>query len=217
MRGMTIRAIAVVSLCGALAACGGSHHRTSAATNNLVPPTPTGPGAPTPAPPVSDLAMVSGPAAKQIAQTAVAFYRAAWQNRGAEACALFSPTGKAGFMRAAKVSFPQSINQFSTCTEAMAIYNASLVTSVQNLQQDDPQVSGDGLNNVKIGRIQVHGSTATAIGPLNALPVVNPKQLNFVNIGGRWFINGSYSLSKSNLPKILAEAKKGAKKVPPGR
>ena len=117
-------------------------------------------------------------------------------------------------MRAAAVSFPASINKYSTCKEAMEIYNASLTTSISQLQNADPSVSGAALNNVTIGKIKLHGDVATAIGPLNALPMVNPKQISLVRIDGRWLIDGSYSLSKSNLPALLKRAEAEGKLKP---
>jgi hypothetical protein len=203
----TFRGAAALAVIGAIGGCGGAtHHRSSSSD------TTTGAAAP-----ANDLVMLSGSPQQQISETAAAFYRDASTDHATAACALFSPAGRAGFMRAAKVSFPQSINQFSTCKEAMEIYYASLTASVQNLQQGDPTVSDSGLRNARIGDIHIHGDSATAIGPLNGLPVVNPKQLSFVRIGGIWRVNGSYSLSKSNLPQLLAKAnKQHLKKVPKG-
>jgi hypothetical protein len=158
--------------------------------------------------PVSALQPLTGSARRQITETIAAFYRAAWQNDATHACGLFSPAGRAGFMRAAAISFPQSVNQFSTCTKAMQIYNASLGVSISNLQQSDPTVSGAALNHVNAGNITIKGITASAIAPLNAEPMINPKLIMLVRAGGRWLINGSQSLSKSDLPKILAQARK---------
>jgi hypothetical protein len=196
---VVVRALAVPAIAAALAGCGGSSHHTgtTAATQNAT----------VRAAPVSDLALVTGPPAQQITETIVAFYRAASQNDAARACSLFSPAGAAGFLRAAKISFPASINQFSTCTKAMEIYNASLTASISQLQQSDPAVSGAALDNVRVASISVRGVTATVLAPVNAEPMINPKLISLVRSGGRWLINGSESLNKSNLPQILAQAR----------
>jgi hypothetical protein len=184
--------------------CGTSHHKAAVAKTTSAS---LAAGAnPVAAPPFTDAALSTGTAQHQITATVAAFYRAAYENDALRACSLFSPNGLTGFMRAAAVSFPASINKFSTCKEAMQIYNASLATSITNLQNSDPSVSGAALNNVTVGRIKLHGGVATAIGPLNALPMVNPKQISLVRLAGRWLIDGSYSLSKSNLPAILKRA-----------
>lgn len=208
MTASALLAIATVVAAVGIAACGGSSRHRTAATRSL--------GGSSQLPAANDAALSTGTAQQRIAATARAFYRYAVEDQAAQACALFSPAGRAGFMRAAKVSFPGSINQFSTCTEAMRIYYASLQVSLQNLQTSDPSVSLNGLKDAAIGEIRIHGDRASAIGPLNGLPIVNPKQLYFVRIDGRWLINGSYSLSKSDLPRILAEARKGVKRIPPG-
>jgi hypothetical protein len=207
-------AIAVLSISAALAGCGGSHPAARTSASASPPGVPAGaasttanPAAnPVAAPPIPDAALKSGSTAHQISMTIAAFYRAAWEDNAQGACALFSPNGANGFLHAAKVSFPGSVNGTSTCAEAMKIYNASLATSVQQLQNSDPSVSGSTLNSVKVGKISVRGNAATAIGPLNALPEINPKLIKLVRMHGRWLIDGSYSLSKSNLPSLIKRA-----------
>lgn len=202
-----------VALGGALAGCGGGGGGGNAApTTTATPAAAVNPAAnPVAAPPIGGVALTTGSAVHQITTTVAAFYRAAWENNAAGACSLFSPTGMSGFMRAAKVSFPASVNSESTCADAMKIYNATLAASVQNLQDGSPSVTGSSLNSVTIGKIHIQGNVATAIGPLNALPEINPKLIRLVKMGRHWLIDGSYSLSKSNLPELLKQSAKAGK------
>jgi hypothetical protein len=186
----TARALAGLVLSAAVAACGASHH----AAGTLQTPTAKPPGAgPLRVPPISDAALSTGDRQHRITETIVAFYRAAWQDDPARACSLFSPAGITGFMRAAAVSFPGSVNRYSSCTHAMQIYSASLGVSVSSLQQSDPSVSGEILDNVGVANIRIHGDRATAVAPTNAVPIVGAKLISLVRTGGRWQIDGSRS------------------------
>jgi hypothetical protein len=157
-------------------------------------------------PPVSDLQLVTGSPTHQITETLVSFYRAAWQDDAARACGLFSPAGAAGFMQASRTAFPGSATAASPCTHDMDLFAAALGDSVQNLQQTQPNVSGDVLNNVGVAGIEVHGRTATAIAPMNVAAIINPKRIDLVRIGEHWRIDASHSLNKSNLLRILKQA-----------
>jgi hypothetical protein len=141
--------------------------------------------------PTSALALGTGTAAQQIIATATAFYRAVWQDQPRLACSLFSPRGRAGFMHAAKVSFPASVNGLSTCVEAMRIYHAALEVSVATLRQSDPAFNPATLDRASFGQLRIEGSRASADGPLNTEPEIKPKRLAFVRLRGRWLIDGS--------------------------
>jgi hypothetical protein len=189
-----------------LAGCGGSSgssalnvQRTAARTRHAT------------VPPVSDLQLTTGSPAHQITETLVSFYRAAWQDDAARACSLFSPAGATGFMNASKTAFPGSAKPSSPCTHDMQLFAAALGDSVSNLQQSQPNVSGDVLDNVGVSQIRIQGATATAIAPMNVAAIINPKRIDLVQIGGRWRINASHSLNQSNLPKLLHQAQKTGK------
>jgi hypothetical protein len=157
-------------------------------------------------PPVSDLELATGSPTHQITETLVSFYRAAWQDDAERACSLFSPAGAAGFMKASRTAFPSSALPSSPCSHDMQLFSAALGDSVSNLQQSQPNVSGDILNNVGVAAITVHGDTATALAPMNVETIVNPKRIDLVRLSGRWRIAGSHSLNASNLPAILKRA-----------
>jgi hypothetical protein len=196
---------AALLICATLAGCGGggsSSNSKSAAAAALAKSIAQA----TKPPPVSDLELTTGSPAHQITETLVSFYRAAWQDDAARACALFSPAGEAGFMQASKEAFPGSIDASSPCTHAMQLFSAALGDSVSNLQQNDPSVNGDILNNVGVTNIQVHGAQATVFAPMNVEQIINPKRVYLVQTNGRWRIDKSQSLNKSNLPEILKKA-----------
>jgi hypothetical protein len=153
--------------------------------------------------PVSDLELVRGSPAHQITETLISFYRAAWQNDAARACSLFSPAGAAGFMKASTTAFPGSATPKSPCAHDMELFSAAHGDSVVNLQQSQPNASGDILDHIAVARIRITGNTATAWAPMNVSDIINPKLIDLVRIGGRWRINGSHSLNKSNLAAIL--------------
>jgi hypothetical protein len=159
------------------------------------------------APPLSDSSLQSGSSSHRITATIVAFYRAASQDNATQACGLFTPAGRAGFMHAAKVSFPESINKYSSCEHAMEVYNATLADSEQTTEDNDPAFDPSALNNVGVALIQIHGSSATALAPTNVADLINPKRIYLVKTGQEWLIDGSKSLNASNLEKILAQAK----------
>jgi hypothetical protein len=192
----------------AVAGCGSSSPATSAKTITATPSAFTSTSAnPVAVPPVSDAALVRGSAQHQITQAIVAFYRSAWEDDATQACALFSPTGRAGFMHAASISFPQSINKLSTCQHAMEIYNATLGDSATTAEDNDTSFSTSALDHVGVAGIRIVGATASAIAPTNVVDLINPERFVLVRLGGRWLINGSQSLNKSNLGQILARAK----------
>jgi hypothetical protein len=158
------------------------------------------------APPVNQLDLASGNDQHQISATIAAFYRATWQGQGSAACSLFSATGVAGFMKAAKVAFPNSINPTTSCTQAMAFFHAGLADSVDTLQQSGVNVSGDILNHVGVKDIRVSAGTAAAEAPENVQVFIKPKRFLLVRQNGRWLIEGSQKIGKT-LPQILATAK----------
>jgi hypothetical protein len=165
----------------------------------------------TTAPPVSDLQLTTGSPAHQITETLISFYRAAWEDDAATACSLFSPAGAAGFIDASKTAFPGSATPASPCTHDMQLFAAALGDSVSNLQQTQPSISGNVLDNISVAKIQIHGDTATAEAPMNVVAIINPKRIDLVQIGGRWRINASHSLNQSNLPKLLKHAQQTGK------
>jgi hypothetical protein len=154
---------------------------------------------------VNQLDLASGSPEHQISATIAAFYRATWRGEGSAACSLFSPTGVAGFLKAAKVAFPNSINPTTSCSQAMAFFHAGLADSVDSLQQSGVNVSGDILNHVGVKDIRISGGAAAAEAPENVQVFVKPKRFLLVRQGGRWLIKGSQKLGKT-LPQILATA-----------
>lgn len=194
-----ISAAVVAGLCAVAAGCGSSNSKLAAQT--------TPAGNPLQAPQVTDVALRTGSDQHRITETIVAFYRAAWTDNASEACGLFSTSGAKGFMHAAAVSFPQSINKYSNCEHAMQIYNATLADSAETTQENDTAFNPSALNKVGVAAIQQHGSSATAIAPTNVADLINPKQIELVRTGDHWMISGSKSLNGSNLQKILSQAK----------
>jgi hypothetical protein len=89
----------------------------------------------------------------------------------------------------------------------MAIYNAALGDSATNAEEADPSFSTAPLDNVGVAEIRIKGDTASAIAPTNIVELINPQLFLLTRVGSRWYINGSASLNKSNLPAILAKAK----------
>jgi hypothetical protein len=148
----------------------------------------------------------TGTAAAQITATIVTFYRATWQDNRTLACSLFSPAGVTGFIKAAQVAFPYTVNAKFTCEQAMAYFNATLADSVNTLQQAGVNVSGNILENVGVQHIVVHGVTATAQAPEEVSELIKPKLFLLVHVGNRWLIKGSKELGKT-LPQLLAQAK----------
>jgi hypothetical protein len=186
-----------------LSGCGAGHRAGSTPAASASAPAGVNPVA---VPPITGAQLESGPATAQITATIVAFYRAAWQDQAQTACSLFSPAGVTGFMHAAAVSFPESMNRYSTCEHAMEIYNASLADSAQTTIENDPTFSTSTLDNVEVAYIHVHGDTASAIAPTNVAELINPKRIDLVRTGDRWQINDSKSLNASNLRHILLSA-----------
>jgi hypothetical protein len=205
----SLSAAAVILPCLAIAACGSSGADRTTATGKLTAQQVSSVAKQSKAPPVSDIELATGTPAHQITETLVSFYRAAWQNDAARACSLFSPAGAAGFEHASKSAFPGSVLPSSPCTHDMQLFSAALGDSVSNLQQDQPNVSGDILNNVGVAEIKVRGNAATALAPMNVEEIINPKRISLVRVAGRWRIAGSQSLNKSNLPQILKRAERG--------
>lgn len=148
----------------------------------------------------------TGTAPRQITSTIVAFYRATWQDNGGLACSLFSSAGLTGFMKAAQIAFPNTVNGQFTCAQAMAYFHATLADSVDTLQQAGVNVSGNVLDDVGVQRIVVHGATATAQAPEDVSEFIKPKLFQLVRVKGRWLIEGSTKLGKT-LPQLLAQAK----------
>jgi hypothetical protein len=190
-----------------ISGCGSSNHPSSSLTTGT-PSAFTSPSAnPVATPPVSAAELERGSPRQQITNTIVAFYRAAWENDASEACGLFSASGREGFLHAASISFPQAINKLSTCEHAMEIYNAALGESASTTEDNDTSFSPSALDHVGVAAIQISGQTATALAPTNVVDLINPERFLLVHSGGRWLINASRSLNKSNLPEILARAK----------
>lgn len=147
-----------------------------------------------------------GSSAQQIAATIVSFYRATWQNQRSVVCSLFSPAGVTGFLKAAKVAFPSTVNSTTTCEQAMTYFNATLTDSVNTLQQAGVNVSGNVLDNVGVQNITVHGTSATAQAPEGVEEFIKPKLFTLVRVNNRWLIDGTSALGKT-LPQILGAAK----------
>jgi hypothetical protein len=197
--------IGALAVGAALTGCGSSAHSTATATGTPASYT-TGQANPVATPPLPLSTLEHGSAKHQITEAIVGFYRGAWEDNASGACDEFSPAGVSGFMHAAKMSFPQSINRYSTCEHAMEIYSAALGESVSTAQDNDTSFSPSALGDVGVGDIRITGDSATAIAPLNAIDVINPEQIVLQRIGKRWLISASHSLNKSNLPAILAKA-----------
>lgn len=202
-----VTGLALLAMCAGAAGCGSSQKATT--DTSAAAPVKGTPASASPlqAPPISADELRLGSAQHRIKETIVAFYRAAWQNDASSACGLFSATGRAGFMHAAAVSFPESMNKYSSCQHAMQVYNATLADSAQTTVANDPSFNTSALNAVGVEDIEVHGDTATAISPTNVAELINPKQLDLVRSGERWMISGSKSLNPSNLEHILRAAR----------
>jgi hypothetical protein len=201
-----VTGLAALALSAGAAGCGSSHKTTSEASSAApVKGTPASASV-LQAPPISAAQLRQGSAQHRIKETIVAFYRAAWQNDAPSACGLFSAAGRAGFMHAASVSFPESMNKYSSCVHAMQVYNATLADSAQTTVANDPTFNTSALNSVGVEDVQIHGDHATAISPTNVAELINPKELALVRAGDRWMIDGSKSLNPSNLTHILKAA-----------
>lgn len=200
--------VATVAAGAALAGCGsGGGAGSSAASHSGTQIQVTQ----TPAPNV--VGLVSGTTPQRIAATISTFYRATWENQGAVACSLFSPNGSSGFLQAAKVAFPSSVNQVTTCPDAMKIFNATLADTVDGLQQAGVNVSGNILDNVGVNHIHVQGNRATAEAPQGVEALIKPKLFLLVRVHNRWLIDGSRKIGKT-LPQLLAAAKAQGKLRP---
>ncbi len=197
-----VTAAAALAASAVLAGCGQAGHTGSTLAAQTTPG-----GSPLQAPPVTDAALRTGSDEHRITEAIVAFYRAAWEDNAGQACGLFSAMGVKGFLHAAAISFPQSVNKYSTCQHAMQVYNATLADSAQTTAENDTAFSPNALNRVGVGAIELHGATATAIAPTNVADLINPKELDLVRQGDRWMIDGSRSLNPSNLQKILSQAR----------
>jgi hypothetical protein len=196
---MSVAALAVtVGMYG----CGSDKQASSSTTSS----DPAAAAQSAPAPVVNQLDLATGSAEHQISTTIVAFYRATWQGQGSAACSLFSASGASGFLKAAKVAFPNSINPTTSCAQAMAFFHAGLADSVDTLQQSGVNVSGDVLNNVGVKDIKISGNAAAAEAPENVGVFIKPKRFLLVRQGGRWLIDASQKIGKT-LPQILAAAK----------
>jgi hypothetical protein len=214
-RARTAAGLAALALAAGATGCGGgggSSSRslpgsTSAASPASTSATQSQPQVTAPRPPpVADLKPAAGPIRNQITATIVSFYRAAWQNQAALACSLFSSTGLAGFMHASQQAFPGSINRASTCTHAMQVFNAALADSVNMLQQEGVDTSGDALDKVGVQDVRAIDNFATAIAPVGVELIIKPKRISLVRLEGRWLIAGSHSLTTTPA-QLLAEAR----------
>lgn len=195
--GLTTALLATLAL--AVAGCGSSG---SNAANFATPTTAGAVGTPAGSS-VNGLALVTGSPTQQITETIQAFYRATWENDGSGACGLFSSAGVTGFMAAAKIAFPGSVNSVTTCAQAMTVFNASIASQVSSLQDDDVNVDGNALEQVGVSHIAISGDTATAQAPEGVGVLITPKLVHLVRLGGRWLINSSTKLGKT-LPQIVA-------------
>lgn len=204
-------ALVAGAITAAAAGCGGTARTGATPGRSTATGTPaafTSPDAnPVAVPPVSERALRSGSDAQRITRAIVAFYRAAWEGQGSTACAQFSPQGRTGFLRAAHVAFPQGVGARSTCAHAMALYNAALGDSASNAEAADPSFSTAPLDHVGVAGIEVRGRRATAIAPTNVVQLINPERFELVRSGGRWYIDSSHSLNRSNLQAILRAAR----------
>jgi hypothetical protein len=197
-----VKALATIAVAAAVGGCGNSSDQTTPAAAQR---SPTAIQV-TQSPVINEVALSTGSASKQISGTISAFYRATWHNQGSAACSLFSPAGVTGFLQAAKVAFPQSVNATTSCPQAMAFFNADLADSVNTLQQSGVNVSGNVLDNVGVQHIAVHGDLATAEAPQGVPEFIKPKRFLLVRRHGRWLINGSQKLGQT-LPQVLAAAR----------
>jgi hypothetical protein len=199
---MKMNAVALTALTATAAGCG------SSASTQQAPPTqraaPTAQITATPA--VNVLALGTGSDAQRITATIQAFYRSTWQGHGAAACSLFSPNGSSGFISAAKIAFPQSVNTTTSCAQAMSLFNATLGNSVTTLQQAGVHVSGNVLNSVGVSQIRVGGAQATAQAPQGVEGLIKPKLIVLVRQGNRWLIDSSHKIGQT-LPQMLAAAR----------
>jgi hypothetical protein len=204
-------AAAAIAVAVGAGACGAGHGAGEAGNPRTASAAQRGPTDPSANPvavlPVAEADLAGGPAAHQITETIVAFYRAAWQNQPVTACGMFSHNGVAGFLRAARVSFPESVNRYSTCTHAMEIYSATLGDSAANTVAADPTFSTASLDNVGVAFIHVAGGVASAVAPTNVAELIKPKRISLVRDAGRWRIDSSKSLNASNLKQILQAAR----------
>jgi hypothetical protein len=216
MKRITIISALALSAAAAVAGCASAGHSSGTATGTPAAYT-TNTANPVAAPPLSLAALKHGSAVHQITEAIVAFYRGAWEDDATAACAEFSPAGVKGFMDAAKTEFPQSVNGDSTCEHAMEIYNAALSESVSTAADNDEAFSPTALDNVGVEKIRITGDSATAIAPTNVLEVINPEQIVLRRLNGRWLIEASHSLNKSNLAQILAKAKAEGELTPKHR
>jgi hypothetical protein len=195
---------AAVALSIAATACGAS----SPHTNTQAQPAPAHAtnAAAVQAPAVNQIDLASGSDRRRVSATIAAFYRATWNDQTSSACSLFSPAGSKGFLKAAKVAFPSSINPTTSCAQAMEFFHAGLADSVDTLQQSGVNVSGDILNHVKVNDVRISGTSAAAIAPEGVDVLIKPKRFLLVRDNGRWLIDGSQKVGKT-LPQILAKAK----------
>jgi hypothetical protein len=207
---LTVKTLAAAAITLAVSGCGGKASSSSPASE------PAGSVQVTAAAAVNAVALYSGTSPHQIAATISAFYRATWQNQGALACSLFSANGSSGFMQAAKIAFPQSINAATTCPQALKIFNATLADSVNQLQQAGVNVSGDILDKVGVTHIRVHGNAATAQAPVGVEEFIKPKLFLLVRVHNHWLIDSSRKIGKT-LPQVLAGARAQGKLRPKGR
>jgi hypothetical protein len=166
-----------------------------------------------PAQAYNGLSLATSSDTQQISQTIKAFYSATWKNQGSQACALFSPAGAAGFLQAAKIAFPDSVNPTTSCSQAMAFFNADLADSADTLQQSGVNVSGNVLDNVGVSKIRIRGDEASAEAPDGVEEFVKPKTFLLVREHNRWLIDGSRKIGQT-LPQLLAAAKRKHELVP---
>jgi hypothetical protein len=207
--------IGALAVGAVLVGCGSSAKTaTTAAAKGTPASYTTGQANPVATPPLPLSTLEHGSAKHQITEAIVAFYRGAWEDNASGACDEFSQAGVAGFMHAAKLSFPDSINRYSTCEHAMEIYSAALGESISTAQDNDTSFNPSALGNAGVAGIQITGDSATAIAPTNVIDVINPEQIDLQKIGNRWLITASHSLNKSNLPQILAKAEADGKLKP---
>jgi hypothetical protein len=194
-----MRSVITVAAIGAalmLAGCGGSNASNFASSTST-----TSNGGPAIDSAVNVVALSIGSNQQQITSTIQAFYRATWENDTVGACSLFSANGARGFMAAAKVAFPGSVNSATTCPEIMRTFNASIVQQVQTLQDDDVSVDGDALNQVGVADVKVSGDKATAQAPEQVGVLIAPKLFHMVYVNKRWLIDSSSNLSTPSKSK----------------
>jgi hypothetical protein len=158
------------------------------------------------APAVDQIDLSTGSDRHKITSTIQAFYRTTWNGQGAAACSLFSSQGSSGFLKAARVAFPSSVNSTTSCAQAMAFFHAGLADQVDTLQQSGVNVSGNILDHVAVSDIHARGGVAAAEAPVGVDVLIKPKRFLLVRQRGQWLISGSQKIGKT-LPQILAEAK----------